>query len=336
MGDISSRKWLLTINNPKDLNLTHEQIKQILPMFPTLLYWCMADEQGSQYHTHLYIYSKNPIRFSTLQSRFKGAHIDKCKGTSLDNRTYIRKEGKYENTDKAETRIEGTFEEMGECPVEMQGQRNDLDALYDMIKNGLSNAEIFAQYPQFMLNTDKIDRARQVIVEDIYKKRFRTLDVTYIFGHAGKGKTRYVMEKYGYDKVYRVTDYYHPFDTYSGQDVVIFEEFRSSLKIQDMLNYLDGYPLMLPARFSNRVACYTKVYLISNIPLEEQYKTIQLEQPETWKALIRRIHHGMMFDTCGIKKFDINAETDFRPCTASDDNPFLRVKDKYTQQKLRW
>ncbi len=31
-----------------------------------------------------------------------------------------------------------------------------------------------------------------------------------------------------------------------GQDVIVFEEFRSSLKIQDMLNYLDGYPCELP------------------------------------------------------------------------------------------
>ena len=43
----------------------------------------------------------------------------------------------------------------------------------------------------------------------------------------------------------KVTDYIHPFDTYKGQDILIFEEFHSNLKIQDMLNYLDGYPLDL-------------------------------------------------------------------------------------------
>ena len=79
-----------------------------------------------------------------------------------------------------------------------------------------------------------------------------------------------------------------PFDGYAGQDVLLFDEFRSSLPIADMLKYLDGYPLMLPCRYGDRVACYTKVYLLSNIPMEKQYPNIQLEEPETWRAFLRR------------------------------------------------
>lgn len=71
--------------------------------------------------------------------------------------------------------------------------------------------------------------------------------------------------------------------------MIIFEEFRSSLSIGDMLNYLDGYPLELPCRYANKVECYTKVYLISNIPLEQQYRNVQVDNPETWSAFRRRI-----------------------------------------------
>ena len=60
--------------------------------------------------------------------------------------------------------------------------------------------------------------------------------------------------------------------------------------IETMLNYLDIYPLHLPARYNDRVACYTKVYITSNIPLSEQYKAEQQSRPETWKAFLRRIH----------------------------------------------
>ena len=97
------------------------------------------------------------------------------------------------------------------------------------------------------------------------------------------------MDKYGYTNIFRVTDYDHPFDNYKGQDVVLFEEFRSSLKIQDMLNYLDGYPLELPCRYANKIACYTKVYIITNIPLSVQYTSVQNEHLETWLAFKRRI-----------------------------------------------
>lgn len=56
-----------------------------------------------------------------------------------------------------------------------------------------------------------------------------------------------------------------------------------------MLNYLDIYPLMLPARYNDRVACYTTVYITSNVSLEEQYTDVQLSQKETWQAFLRRI-----------------------------------------------
>ncbi len=45
-----------------------------------------------------------------------------------------------------------------------------------------------------------------------------------------------------------------------------------------MLNYLDGYPLKLEARYSDKTACYTKLYIISNISLEEQYPNVRDEQ----------------------------------------------------------
>ena len=50
------------------------------------------------------------------------------------------------------------------------------------------------------------------------------------------------MDRYGYANCCRVADCRHPFDTYDGQDVLIFEEFRVGLKHGDMLNSLDGYP----------------------------------------------------------------------------------------------
>jgi hypothetical protein len=129
----------------------------------------------------------------------------------------------------------------------------------------------------------------KTIREEEYKSQFRQLEVSYIYGATGTGKTRSVMDKYGYANIFRVTDYDHPFDNYKGQDVIIFEEFRSSLKIQDMLNYLDGYPLELPCRYANKIACYTKVYIITNISLCEQYISIQNEHLETWQAFKRRI-----------------------------------------------
>ena len=231
------------------------------------------------------------------------------------------------NDRKHETCVDGTFEEFGECPVERQGCRNDLTDLYAMIKDGMSNYEIMEQNPAFMLNLDKIERARQVVNEERYKHEFRKLDVTYIYGTTGAGKTRSVMERYGYESVFRVTDYLHPFDNYKGQDVIIFEEFRSSVRIGDMLNFLDGYPLELPCRYANKVACYTKVYVITNIPLTEQYTQLQREQPETWCALLRRFHHVVHYTSHDILKHNIHFVGDgFVELLDDENQPFDKVK----------
>lgn len=289
--DSRSRKWQMTFNNPVQHGYSQDVIEDNLSKIK-LIYWCMSDETGEEgtYHTHVYLQAANAIKFTVLLKRFKGAHFEMCKGTAQENRDYVFKEGKWKNSEKGTTNHKDTHREWGELPIERQGKRNDLDDLYDMINSGMSTHEIIKDNPSYLLHIDKIDRVRQVVLEDKFKDKFREMDVTYIWGLTGSGKTRSVMEQYGYSNVYRVTDYFHPFDAYKGQDVILFEEFRSSLYIDDMLKYLDGYPVEFPARYSNRQACFTKVYFATNIDLRCQYPNVQKEQPLTWQAFLRRIH----------------------------------------------
>ena len=301
-----SRKWLLTINNPAEHGYSHDYIKSALASFKAVKYWCMCDEVGGKnnvYHTHLFIMGNNGILFSTVKKKFPKAHIDYCRGLAQENRDYVCKEGKYKGTSKEETNIKDTFEEMGDCPVEKPGQRSDLVDLYDMIKSGMDNYDILENDPTYMMQLDKIDRCRQIVKEKEFRSKFRELQVEYWSGKTGTGKTKTIMERYGYDEVFRVTSYRYPFDNYRGQDVIIFEEFFDSLSIQEMLTLLDGYPLDLPCRYNNKTACYTKVYILSNVDLTDQYRDVQIHSKETWNAFLRRIHAVKIFDDHGIKDY---------------------------------
>ncbi len=300
-----SRKWLLTFNNPEKYGYDHDNIRAALSTIKNLEYWCMCDEIGEKgtYHTHLFLYRSTSMRFCRLKSVFPTAHIDYCRGSTQENRDYVRKEGKYKGTDKEETNLPDTFEEFGECPQEQQGKRNDLEALYGMIKDGLSDYDILESHPAYMLQMNKIERCRQVIREEEFKNKFRDLTVEYWFGDTGLGKTRTVMERYGYENVYRVTDYKYPFDGYKGQDVLVFEEFYNSIRIQEMLTYLDGYPLDLPCRYANKTACYTKVYILSNVPFDEQYREIFRDNRKTFDAFCRRISCIKEFTKDGLKDY---------------------------------
>lgn len=299
-----SRKWMLTINNPKDCGLDHDGITALLSLFcPD--YFCLADEIATTgtFHTHIFIYAKSPIRFTTLKNRFPTAHIEKAFGSAKDNRDYIRKEGKWLDDAKAETSVEGSFYEFGTVPSEVEERDPKMYRLLQNVKDGLSTTEIIDEAPSFAFKSRDIDVLREAYLTEKYRIQNRLLTVTYLFGASGTGKTSGIFKKHPASEICRITDYNGKngirFDAYHGQDVLVFEEFNSQIPIEAMLNYLDVYPLMLPARYNDRTACYTKVYITSNRPLNEQYIDVRRYRAETWNAFLRRIHHVYEYHSDG-------------------------------------
>lgn len=300
--DSQSLMYQLTINSPLEKGWTHKHIFEVLKSkFKTLVYACMADEQGSMHHTHIFVVFSSRVRFSMIKKYFPQAHIEKCLGSASENVNYIKKRGKWsEDPTKQEKVIPGSFEEFGECPPDSKGKRHDLSELYQMIADGLTNAEILTINQDYILQIDRLDKIRMILLSEKFKDNVRLgLEVIYISGVTGTGKTRGVLEANGYSNVYRVTDYKHPFDNYNGQPVIAFDEFRSSLPIKEMLMYCDIYPIELPSRYSNKFACYNKVYIISNWALEKQYSEVQKDDIETWEAFLRRIHKIKVYDQNG-------------------------------------
>lgn len=305
------RKWNITINNPLDYGFTHQKIKDCIESLKSVKYWAMCDEMGSTLHTHIIIYRNGQILFQTLKKLFPPAHIEKMLGTVVENREYLMKDGKWKGTDKEETKLVNTFEEFGTIPEERQGQRNDLTALYDMIKDGKSNYEILEDNPNYMMQLEKVERCREILRYEQFKNIVREIHVEYWFGDPGSGKTSGVYKLYGgYDKVYRVTDNRNPWDGYKGQDVILFDDFRAcDFDINILLKWLDIYPLELPCRYNNKQACFTHIYFTSNISFDQLYRTVQTEDASTWNAFCRRFNlikefrSGSQFDYKGYDDF---------------------------------
>ena len=77
----------------------------------------MCDEIANAPHTHLYVQFKHPIYFNHMKEVFPSAHIEEAQGTAEENRAYIRKEGKWQDTEKEATNLKETFEEWGNMPT---------------------------------------------------------------------------------------------------------------------------------------------------------------------------------------------------------------------------
>ena len=293
----------LTINNPEFYGMNHRVIKKnLVDNFPTLRFFCMADEIGLEEktpHTHVYVAFASRVRFSTLKKYFSTAHILVAARSAEENINYIKKSGKWAESEKAKTSVPGTYEEWGTPPVQ-KGKRADMEELYQMIENGYSTAEILRINNDYIMSIDKIEKVRTALLMEKYRgERRLDLHVVYVSGVTGKGKTRNILDRMGDYETYRVTGYKNPFDHYVHQENILFEEFRSQIPLSDMLNYLDIYPVILPARYTDRYACFRNVFIVSNWPLENQYKDIQTEDPASWSAFLRRIHEIWVYNDDG-------------------------------------
>lgn len=307
--DSQSYRYILEINNPLKVGFTHDKIKELASLkFKTFEYLAMADEIGEQGtpHTHVLLCFTSGVRFSTVKKRFPTAHIDAVKGSIQENLDYIRKEGKWADTTKAKTSVPGTFEELGTRPPDNRGKNALLRDLYRMVvEEGLTNFEIINRNSDYVPYMDTMNRLRTSYLQEKYKGVERPVEVTYVQGKTATGKSYDILHEHGYEQVYRVTDYQHPFDHYEMQDVLVFEEFRTSsastsVPIGEILQYLDVYPLTLKARYANKYACYTKVYIVSNVPLEQQYLESQKHDKESWKAFLRRVKRVKEYTSLGV------------------------------------
>lgn len=298
------RKVLLTINNPKEYGLTHNKLCELTQQFNPKFY-CLADEIGQSrtYHTHIFIYSTSPMRFSTLKKRFPQAHIDSAYGTVIENVEYIRKSGKWADTDKAETSVEGTYEEYGVIPDEKQEDNPEMAEIISEIESGKSTGQIIKDHPKYALRTRNINDLRDTIQGEMYSAIMRKITVIYIYSAEDFDSIGYIYSKHNTKDICRVTDYgkngHMNFDGYAGQAVIVFDNFKSQIAIENLLVYLDCYPCELPARYNNRTAAYSTVYFTSDIPPEAQYKALKGSNDRLVQKFINKIDKLIVMDKNG-------------------------------------
>ena len=132
----------------------------------------------------------------------------------------------------------------------------DMAELYEMVLSGMSNAEIISVNQDYILHLSRIDQLRTTILTERYKNNRRIdLQVTYVSGVTGTGKTRDILDEYGDANVYRVTDYQHPFDQYACQEVLVFETNQTFLltkHIKGTYDVIDKFIVVIRGRTTTR------------------------------------------------------------------------------------
>ncbi len=294
-----ARDWVIVVNNPK---LNEQELFEYLKSLTHVRYFIFVRERGlgtTDYpngtdHQHIYMEFTQPKKFTTIKNLFTektigvNAHIEKREFSRKSCVDYIRKTGNHK--DKQSTQISEIYE-YGK--LSFGGKRNDLTDMVDMYSNGYEPSEIFSAYPnQYARYHNFVSSMALQKKAQKYKRTCRDVEVWYIYGPSRTGKTSYVYNKHGFENVYSATSYDHGkwFDDYKNQDVLLLDEYRSNFDIASLLKYLDRYPLTIQCRYSNKTACFTKVYIVSNIPLCKQYENANLGK-ETLQAFYNRIKY---------------------------------------------
>lgn len=326
--DKPTKSWFAVFNNPRDHGysgtpeeicerLKNEWIEGSPTRTGAWLYCISAD--GLE-HVHMVLEDIKAMRFTAIKKEYaQGMHFSPTRGNKKQVEDYINKVGEWE--EKGEKIIYTTT--YGEVKG-AQGRRNDLNRLYDLIRDGFTDFQILEENPQYMKYLDKIAKVRETLRYEEFKDKRRTdLHVEYWYGDPGTGKTSGVLNMYGDSKVYMVSDYVHPWDDYQGEDVVLFDDFDSNrILLNDLLRWIDIYPVNLRSRYSNKVACFTKVYFTSNFSPEEQWSEEYRWHKKEYDALMRRIHVVKRFRKGGI----VGDEKE------TDADGFLKVSPEQAEQ----
>jgi len=271
-----ARAWCFTLNNPLEVRPSYIEDKHNY-----LIYQLEQGEQGTP-HIQGYVQLKKPARLSAMVKWLPKAHFTQSRGTPQENTVYCSKEPRLEDTV-----IYGV-------PT-TSGRRTDLEGAIEIIRNAkrplaeiMEQApEVYVKYPQGMKDLCNYH------VEKRTRGEFRIINVNVHWGKTGTGKTRTAVESNPDHYIIR-NEQAQWWDGYTGQSVLIIDEFKNWITLTQLLGLLDGYQCRLPVKGSFTYAQWTTVYITSNLPVDDWYPNID---PEHKKALERRITNKIHFDS---------------------------------------
>lgn len=208
-------------------------------------------------HVQGYFEFVRPVRRTHVQRILGGelCHAEPRRGTPQQARTYCCKE---------ETRLCAPTE-FGSLP-QGRGERTDLQAIFSTLDEGGTPQEVARAYPEAW--------ARYFRAVDRYYLEFAPvrdwpMEVRVFYGEPGSGKTSAVYAE-ARTRGYRVYPVMAPnvtngsvwFDGYSGQEIVLLDDFYGWLPWTFLLTLLDRYPLNVQFKggvqpFRSRIICFT-------------------------------------------------------------------------------
>lgn len=221
-----------------------------------------AEKPEGYHHFQGYIVFHTNKRMTGVKGFLKRsfAHCEIAKGSPDQNIRYCTKEHEH-------------FRH-GEVPESHQGQRMDLIKFKTAIKDGSTELELYERFPMEMIKFPRFFQQYRRALDGLERetKSFYPMEVIYIYGMAGTGKSRMVMEKWpGAYRVPIAEGQKLWMDGYKGEETIVLEDFESSLPYRTLLRITDVYPMQVEVKGGFVSRNWRRVVFTSNLQLNEQY-----------------------------------------------------------------
>lgn len=273
----TSARWSWTVNNPGEWRPHYDTVAMSFLVYQL--------ERGAEGTTHLqgYVRFRHPKGLQAAKNAMvrTDIHMEIAQGNEGQNIDYCS---------KAESRVAGPWQ-FGTANREAgrRGSRSDLQAVAEAAKSGKSTRELAMEFPAQMIKySAQIERYKEIVREDVPLER--TMFVHVLWGSTGTGKTHRIRHAFpNPGEIYVVNGGRgrDPWGRYNGEPTVVFEEFDwSKWPIDEMKELLDKWRCNLDARYTDKTARYTKVFLTANTDPSSWYITAGQADKD---AFIRRL-----------------------------------------------
>lgn len=261
----------ITINmkDPEDYDVVYPEMLQSIPGIRFYAFQLEMGEEGNL-HYQCFIALSKPQRYPAIKKVLGECHIERAMGTDDECEAYCTKE---------DTRIEGPWVWGTKSG---QGKRSDLLAAKELIDSGMNYMDVRLWDGAFGAMV-KYGRGLREYATLKSAGRDHKTEVHVLFGEAGTGKTRFVMDNHPRTDVY-VKPNGAWFDGYAGEPVVLMDEFRGDVCFSVLKQALDRYPCRVPVKGAMVNWAPKVVYLCSNSPPHAWYD----DKKEALEPLFRR------------------------------------------------
>lgn len=228
-------------------------------------------------HYQWIAYFKRAITLSRAKKVLclQASHLEPCRSDKAEE--YVWKE---------ETKVPGSEFEIGSKRLKRNSQQ-DWDSIWEYAKEGRFE-EIppdvrFRFYSTIRRIRSDFDPPQERIKQTVH----------YYWGKTGTGKSHSVFTAIAGQSFYLKSPTTKWWDGYSGEQVVVIDEFRGTIDVCHLLKWLDKWPCTVEVKGGQVPLKTTTWYIMSNLGPQEVYKDID---HETWLAWRRRLTNVKYFD----------------------------------------